>query len=42
MAPYLQELLPAETFAFFLIFTRVGAALAVMPGFSEVYISAPH
>tara|TARA_B100000676_G_C18055949_1_gene834412 strand:- start:1029 stop:1799 length:771 start_codon:yes stop_codon:yes gene_type:complete len=40
MASYLQEFLPAETFAFFLIFTRVGAALAVMPGFSEVYISA--
>ena len=35
----LQELLPAEVFVYFLVFTRVGAALAVMPGFGESYVS---
>jgi flagellar biosynthesis protein FliR len=35
----LQELLPAEVFVYFLVFTRVGAALAVMPGFGETYVS---
>ncbi|WP_416897131.1 MAG: flagellar biosynthetic protein FliR [Minwuia sp.] len=35
----LTELLPALTFAYLLVFARVGAILMVMPGFGEPYIS---
>lgn len=36
----LQQLLPAGVFAFLLVFTRVGAAVMLLPGFGEVYVSA--
>lgn len=36
----LPQLLPAELFAFFLVFARVGAALMLMPGFGEIYVPA--
>ncbi len=36
----LVELLPAELFAVFFVFARVGAALMVMPGFGEIYVPA--
>lgn len=35
----LQEIVPAGLFAFFLVFSRVGAALMVLPGFGEAYVS---
>lgn len=31
--------LPAQAFAFFLVFSRLGAALTFLPGFSEIYVS---
>jgi len=34
----LQELLPANLFAFFLVFARIGAAFMVLPGFGESYV----
>jgi len=34
----LAQLLQAEIFAVFLVFTRLGAAIMVMPGFGEIYI----
>lgn len=34
----LQELLPANAFAAFLIFARLGAAMMLLPGFSEIYV----
>ncbi len=36
----LAQALPAEVFAFFLVFARIGAALMLMPGFGELYVSA--
>ncbi len=33
------ELLPADLFGFFLVFARVGAAVMMMPGFGEQYVS---
>jgi flagellar biosynthesis protein FliR len=36
----LQELLTADAFAIALIFVRTGAALMVVPGFSEAYVNA--
>ena len=36
----LQEIVPAGLFAFFLVFARVGAALMVLPGFGEAYVSS--
>lgn len=35
----IEQLLPAETFAVFLVFARVGSALVLMPGFGETYIN---
>ncbi len=35
----LQDLLPADIFAFFLVFARVGSAMMMMPGFGEQYVS---
>ncbi len=35
----LQELLPADLFAFFLVFARIGSAMMMMPGFGETYVS---
>lgn len=35
----LQEILTLNIWAFFLVFARVGMALAVMPGFSTAYVS---
>lgn len=35
----LAELLPAQVFALLLIFTRIGTAMMLMPGFGENYIS---
>jgi flagellar biosynthetic protein FliR len=34
----LAQILQAEIFAIFLVFTRLGAAIMVMPGFGEAYI----
>jgi flagellar biosynthetic protein FliR len=34
-----QELLPADIFAFFLVFARAGSAVMMMPGFGEQYVS---
>ena len=31
-------LIPEELFVIFLVFTRTGAALMVMPGFGEAYV----
>jgi flagellar biosynthesis protein FliR len=36
----LQQLLPANIFAAALIFTRVGAAMMLLPGFGEFYVMA--
>ncbi|MCH8917859.1 MAG: flagellar type III secretion system protein FliR [Alphaproteobacteria bacterium] len=35
----LQELLPADLFAFFLVFARIGSVMMMMPGFGERYVS---
>ena len=35
----LAQWLPAQAFAAFLVFTRLGTALSLMPGFSEHYVS---
>lgn len=35
----LAQLLPANLFAFFLVFGRIGTALILLPGFGEVYVS---
>jgi len=35
----LQNLLPAEIFAYALVFARLGATLITMPGFGETYVS---
>lgn len=35
----LAQLLPAELFAFFIVFARVGAAIMFMPGFGEIYVA---
>jgi len=35
----LQDLLPADIFAFFLVFARAGSAVMMMPGFGEQYVS---
>jgi flagellar biosynthetic protein FliR len=35
----LEQLLPAQVFAFFLVFARVGSAFSVLPGFSEAFIA---
>ena len=34
----LGQLLQAEIFAIFLVFTRLGAAIMIMPGFGEIYV----
>ena len=34
----LQQFLPANAFAVMLIFTRVGAAMMLLPGFGEFYV----
>lgn len=36
----LEELLPASVFSVLLVFTRVGSALMLMPGFGEAYVPA--
>jgi len=36
----LQELLQLNIFAFFLVFARIGSAIALMPGFASGYVSA--
>ncbi len=36
----IQELLPADLFAFFLVFARIGSAMMMMPGFGETYVSS--
>jgi len=35
----LQNLLPAETFTYLLVFARIGTAIALLPGFGESYVS---
>jgi flagellar biosynthesis protein FliR len=35
----LEQLLPAQVFAVFLVFARIGSAFAVLPGFSEAFIA---
>jgi flagellar biosynthetic protein FliR len=35
----LEQLLPAQVFAVFLVFARVGSAFSVLPGFSEAFIA---
>lgn len=35
----MAELLPADLFAFFLVFARLGGALMMLPGFGETYVS---
>lgn len=35
----LEQLIPANLFAFFLVFARVGSAVMLLPGFGEAYIS---
>jgi flagellar biosynthetic protein FliR len=35
----LDQLLPAQIFAVFLVFARIGSAFAVMPGFSEAFVA---
>ena len=35
----LNEVLPEALFGFFMVFARVGAAVALLPGFGETYIS---
>ena len=34
----LAELLPANAFAAFLIFARLGSAMMLLPGFGELYV----
>ena len=34
-----QSLLPAEVFAYLLVFSRIGATMMVLPGFGETYVS---
>lgn len=35
----LQTLLPAEIFAYLLVFARIGTTVAILPGFGESYVS---
>ena len=35
----LDQLLPANIFAAFLVFARLGSALMLLPGFGEVYVA---
>ena len=35
----LQSLLPAETFSYLLVFSRIGATISLLPGFGESYVS---
>jgi flagellar biosynthetic protein FliR len=35
----LEQLLPAQVFAAFLVFARIGSALAALPGFSEAFVA---
>ena len=35
----LQDLLPAEVFAYLLVFARIGTTIALLPGFGETYVS---
>ncbi len=35
----LEQILPAQVFALFLVFVRIGAAFAVLPGFSEAFVA---
>lgn len=35
----LEQLLPAQLFALFLVFVRLGAAFAVLPGFAEAFVA---
>jgi len=35
----LQDLLPAEVFAYLLVFARIGTTISVLPGFGESYVS---
>ena len=35
----LQELLPGGVFAFMLVFARIGAAMMLLPGFGEAFVS---
>jgi flagellar biosynthetic protein FliR len=35
----LQNLLPAEIFAYVLVFSRIGATISLLPGFGETYVS---
>jgi flagellar biosynthetic protein FliR len=35
----LEQLLPAQVFAAFLVFARIGSAFSVLPGFSEAFIA---
>jgi flagellar biosynthetic protein FliR len=35
----LEQILPANLFAFFLVFARVGTALMMMPGFGETFVT---
>jgi flagellar biosynthetic protein FliR len=37
--PTLQTLLPAEIFAYLLVFARIGTTISVLPGFGESYVS---
>jgi flagellar biosynthetic protein FliR len=34
----LDQLLPADAFAFLIVFARIGAAMMVLPGFGEIYV----
>lgn len=35
----LEQILPAQVFTLFLVFVRIGAAFAVLPGFSEAFVA---
>lgn len=35
----LQDLLPAEVFAYLLVFARIGTTISILPGFGESYVS---
>jgi flagellar biosynthetic protein FliR len=35
----LEQLLPAQVFAVFMVFARIGSAFSVLPGFSEAFIA---
>lgn len=35
----IQDLLPINIFAFFLVFARIGSALMVLPGFGDAYVA---